>query len=158
VLIEYTITDEDVRGPFVQRIPRVFEGMARLDRLGYRSVAQLLAERFHTSEETIRLLNPRKKLDRAGTVLTVPNVADGRPEGQVLRIEVDKEAKAVRAFGPNDELVAFYPASIGSHEKPAPCGTYIVENPSYHYDPRFKFKGVRAKRKLTIAPGPLSLD
>jgi hypothetical protein len=110
----------------VQRIPRDFEGMARLDRLAYRSVAQLLAERFHTSEETIRLLNPRKKLDRAGTVLTVPNVADGGPEGQVLRIEVDKEAKVVRAFGPNEELVAFYPASIGSQEKPAPSGTYLI--------------------------------
>jgi lipoprotein-anchoring transpeptidase ErfK/SrfK len=75
-----------------------------------------------------------------------------------LRIEVDKEAKVVRAFGPNDELVAFYPASIGSHEKPAPKRhlqrSKVVENPTYHYDPRFKFKGVRARRKLTIAPGP----
>ena len=34
VLIEYMITDEDVRGVFVQRITRDFEGMARLDRPG----------------------------------------------------------------------------------------------------------------------------
>jgi lipoprotein-anchoring transpeptidase ErfK/SrfK len=158
VLVEYTVTEDDVRGPFMQKIPRDFEGMARLHGLSYRSAAQLLAEKFHTSEELIKQLNPGKTLDRAGIVITVPNVVGARPEGQVLRIEVDKPAKVVRAFGRNDELVAFYPASIGSSEKPAPSGTYgirqVVKNPTYHYDPRFKFKGVRAHEKLTIAPGP----
>ena len=158
VLSAYAITDDDVRGPFVRKIPRDFEGMARLHWLGYRSSAQLLAEKFHTSEETIKLLNPGKAVDRAGTVITVPNVAGGRPDGQVFKVEVDKPAKVVRAFGRNDELIAFYPASIGSREKPAPSGTYrvrqVVENPIYHYDPRFHFKGVRSRRKLAIAPGP----
>jgi lipoprotein-anchoring transpeptidase ErfK/SrfK len=158
VLIAYTVTEDDVRGPFMPKIPRDFEGMARLHRLSYRSPAQLLAEKFHTSEELIKLLNPGKTLDRAGTVITVPNVVDARPEGQVFRIEVDKPAKVVRAFGRDDELVAFYPASIGSSDKPAPSGTYgvrqVVKNPTYHYDPRFRFKGVRARKKLTIAPGP----
>ena len=42
VLIAYTITDDDVRGPFVHKIPRDFEGMARLHGLSYRSAAQLL--------------------------------------------------------------------------------------------------------------------
>src|SRR5262249_215701 len=37
VLIVYTIADDDVRGPFVRKIPHDFEGMARLHRLGYRS-------------------------------------------------------------------------------------------------------------------------
>ena len=158
VLIAYTVADDDVRGPFVGKIPRDFEGMARLPRLGYRSAVQLLAEKFHTSEEAIKLLNPGKTMDRAGTVITVPNVADGRPDGQVFKIEVDKPAKVVRALGRSGELVAFYPASVGSTEKPAPSGTYsvrrVVENPIYHYDPRFHFKGVRSKTRLTIAPGP----
>ena len=30
----------------------------------------------------------------------------------------------------------------------------VVENPDYHYDPKFAFKGVKAKHKLTIRPGP----
>jgi lipoprotein-anchoring transpeptidase ErfK/SrfK len=158
ILISYTIADDDVRSPFVPKIPRDFEGMTRLHGLGYRSVAQLLAEKFHTSEELIKLLNPGKALDRAGAVITVPNVVDARPAGQVFRIEVDKPAKVVRAFGRDDKLVAFFPASIGSREKPAPSGTYsirqVVKNPTYHYDPRFRFKGVRTQRKLTIAPGP----
>ncbi len=158
VLIAYTITEDDVRGPFLHKIPGDFEGMARLHGLGYRSAAQLLAEKFHTTEELIKLLNPGKTLDRTGTVITVPNVADGRPDGPVFKIEVDKPAKVIRALGRSNELVALYPASVGSREKPAPSGTYsvrrVVENPTYHYDPRFQFKGVRTQRRLTIAPGP----
>ena len=158
VLIAYAIADDDVRGPFVHKIPRDFEGMARLRWLGYRSASQLLAEKFHTSEDLIRLINPGKTLDRAGTVIAVPNVADRRQDGRVFKIEVDKPAKAIRALGRDDELVAFYPASVGSHEKPAPSGTYsvrrVVESPTYHYDPRFEFKGVRTRRALTIAAGP----
>jgi lipoprotein-anchoring transpeptidase ErfK/SrfK len=158
VLVAYTITDGDVRGPFVPDMPRDLEGMARLPELGYRSAAELLAEKFHTTEEMIRLLNPGATVDRAGTVITVPNVADGRPDGRVVRIEVDKPGRAVRAFGRNDEVVAFYPASVGSTEKPAPSGTYhirrIVKEPTYRYDPKFHFKGVRTDKEVTIAAGP----
>jgi lipoprotein-anchoring transpeptidase ErfK/SrfK len=157
-VIAYTITEDDVRGPFVPEIPRDLEGMARLPSLGYRNAAELLAEKFHTSAEVIALLNRSKTVDRAGTVITVPNVADGRPAGQVFRIEVDKPASVVRALGRNDEVVAFYPASIGSSEKPAPSGTYhvgrVVREPTYHYDPKFQFKGVKTDKELTIAPGP----
>ena len=157
-LTTYTITDDDVRGPFVREIPRDLEGMSRLSSLGYRNAAELLAEKFHTSEEVIALLNPGKTVDRTGMVITVPNVVGGRPAGQVFRIEVDKPAGAVRALGRHDELVAFYPASVGSTEKPAPSGTYhvrrIARDPTYRYDPKFRFKGVKTDRELTIAPGP----
>ena len=64
----------------------------------------------------------------------------------------------MRALGPNGELVAVYPASIGSTEKPAPSGTYragrVVFNPTYTYDPIFAFKGVTTQRKVQIAEGP----
>jgi hypothetical protein len=66
VLIRYTITDDDVRGPFVRKIPRDFEAMARLPGLGYWSATQLLAEQPHTSEEMMKLLNRGKTLDSAG--------------------------------------------------------------------------------------------
>jgi lipoprotein-anchoring transpeptidase ErfK/SrfK len=157
-LIAYTIADDDVRGPFVPQIPRDLEGMSKLSSLGYRSAAELLAEKFHTSEEIIALLNPGKTVDHAGTIITVPNVAGGRPAGQVVRIEVDKRAGTVRALGRHDELVALYPASVGSTEKPAPTGTYqvrrIARDPTWRYDPKFQFKGVKTDREVIIAPGP----
>ena len=46
----------------------------------------------------------------------------------------------------------------GSEEKPAPSGIFKVKgvewNPAYHYDPKFAWKEVKTKRKLTVAPGP----
>lgn len=155
--VAYTVTDDDVRGPF-RDIPAKLEAMAGLDSLPYRSAAELLAAKFHTSEAAIRVLNPGKAVDRAGTVLSVPNVADGRPDGQAVRIEADKAAGSVRVLGRHDELLAFYPASIGSTEKPAPSGTLqvtrVARDPTYRYDPKFQFKGVRTDKELVIAPGP----
>ncbi len=70
---------------------------------------------------------------------------------------IDKAESDVRAYHDGD-LVAFYPATIGSKEKPAPSGTFQVRrvawNPDYHYDPKFAWKGVKSKHKLTIKPGP----
>src|SRR5262249_4119832 len=95
---------------------------------------------------------------QAGTSIMVPNVRDARGDGEVAKVEVDKATKAVRAFGRDGALVAFYPATIGSQEKPAPSGSYrirgVAQNPTYHYDPKFQFKGVKSKQRFTIKPGP----
>ena len=164
-LTDYTISDADVKGPFVQKIPAQIEDMAKLERLAYASPQELLAEKFHTSEDLLKALNPGKRLDEAGTRIVVPNVLAGQADkgdkidkGAVARIEVEKGARALKVLDKGGKLLAFYPASIGSTEKPAPSGEYTVravaENPTYTYDPKFKFKGVKAKEKLTIKPGP----
>ena len=62
-----------------------------------------------------------KHLDRAGEVILAPSVVVPRAAGEVAKVEVNKAIKAVRALGKNGELVAFYPASIGSEEKPQIC-------------------------------------
>jgi lipoprotein-anchoring transpeptidase ErfK/SrfK len=71
---------------------------------------------------------------------------------------VEKAARDVRAYDKDGKLVAFYPATIGSSEKPAPSGTFKVRrvafNPDYHYNPKFAWKGVKAKEPLTVKPGP----
>jgi len=117
-----------------------------------------LSEKFHGSEALLQALNPGQMFDAAGATITVPNVRAERTMVKVVRIEVAKQARGVRAFGPGDELVAYYPASVGSQEKPAPSGTYRVRrailNPTYTYDPKFAFKGVTAKSKVEIAEGP----
>jgi lipoprotein-anchoring transpeptidase ErfK/SrfK len=57
-----------------------------------------------------------------------------------------------------NRLVAFYPATVGSEEKPSPAGTLKVasvqKNPTYRYDPEYAFKGVRSRKPFTIKPGP----
>ncbi|QIA25601.1 L,D-transpeptidase [Mesorhizobium sp. AA22] len=158
VLVTYEVARKDVRGPFTRRIPARMERMARLRRLGYRTAAERLAERFHISEQLLRMLNPGIGFRKAGTTLVVPDIGRGDPPAGVAGIEVDKGARLVRVLDPSGKWLAVYPASIGSDENPAPSGMAevkrVVRNPTYHYDPDFAFKGVKIKRPFTIAAGP----
>jgi lipoprotein-anchoring transpeptidase ErfK/SrfK len=71
---------------------------------------------------------------------------------------VDKSQRTVRALDGGGKLISFYPASVGSEERPAPSGTLsirsVAENPTYHYTPKLNFKGVKTKKPFTIAAGP----
>jgi lipoprotein-anchoring transpeptidase ErfK/SrfK len=162
VIVPYTIGEDDVKGPFARRIPRRLEDQAELERLAYRNPLELLAEKFHMDPDLLRELNPGKDFDRAGETILVAGVrqpiARGDKAEAVKRIEVAKGDHLVRAFGENDVLLAVYPASIGSDEKPAPSGTLVIKgiakNPVYTYNPDYAFKGVKAKRKFSIRPGP----
>src|SRR5215203_3505626 len=51
VLTEYTISNDDVRGPFLQTMPSKMEDMKDLPSLGYTSPKEKLAEKFHMSQE-----------------------------------------------------------------------------------------------------------
>jgi lipoprotein-anchoring transpeptidase ErfK/SrfK len=73
-------------------------------------------------------------------------------------IAVDKPARNVRAYDREGKLLAYYPATMGSEEKPAPSGVYKVRgvtwNPEYHYYPKFAWKEVKTKQQLTVEAGP----
>jgi lipoprotein-anchoring transpeptidase ErfK/SrfK len=154
---DYTITAEDVRGPFIKTLPS-FENMSKLPHMGYLNVSEELAERFHMSEGLLRALNPGKSLEKPGTVIAVADVARKATSDKVVRIEIDKTKRTLRGFDKAGNLVVFDPASIGSEERPAPSGTFKVVdvsfNPVYHYDPKLKFKGVNSKKPFDIQPGP----
>lgn len=158
-LIEYTITQDDVKGPFIGPLSDNMTELARLRWLGYRSPADLLAAKFHVAESLLRLLNDDMPLDRAGDVIVVPNIGTRAP-ADVGRIEVDKQNREVRARAFSGEVVAVYPASIGPEQKPSPSGNYrvrkVIRYPTYRYNPRFELVPVDIKRKLNIAPGPNS--
>lgn len=55
-----TIPEDFAAGPFA-RLPEKPEDQARLSRLGYVSLEEKLAERFHTTPEVLRELNPQLK-------------------------------------------------------------------------------------------------
>lgn len=157
VVVEYEISPKDVRGPFVKHVPTSFEAMARVPRLSYTGPRQELAEKFHMDEKLLNSLNPRADFDRSGTHIIVANVGV-RLWAKVDKILIDKQERSLVAFDKDGNSIAFYPASIGSEEKPAPSGLFKIRrvdrNPTYHYDPKFAFKGVKTKRELTIKPGP----
>jgi lipoprotein-anchoring transpeptidase ErfK/SrfK len=71
-LTTYTITAEDEQGPYVS-IPSDLVEQAKLERLGYKSAIEAIAERFHTTPELLERLNPGAGF-RVGESIKVPNV------------------------------------------------------------------------------------
>jgi lipoprotein-anchoring transpeptidase ErfK/SrfK len=158
VISQYTISESDVKGPFLDKIPAKMEDMKGLKALGYTSAREALAEKFHMSEALLSALNAGKKFDRAGETIFVANVAGRQNKLAIGRIEVDKPRQTVKAFDQQGALIAFFPATVGSSDKPTPSGTLKVvsshSNPTYGYNPDYGFKGVRSKRPFDIQPGP----
>ena len=157
-LTQYTVTDDDLRGPFAEKIPAKMEDMKDLPALGYTTLREKLAEKFHMSQELLRALNPKQKFEAAGETVVVTNIVSGDLPDKAARIEVDKTAQVLKLFARDQRLLAVYPATVGSTEKPAPSGrlkvTEAKKNPSYRYNPNYAFKGVRATKPFTIKPGP----
>ena len=65
---------DDVSGPFVYPFPKKPEDQAKLKFLGYRNMLEKVAERYHTTPDTVVALNGPDKLIGAGQTLRLPNV------------------------------------------------------------------------------------
>jgi lipoprotein-anchoring transpeptidase ErfK/SrfK len=154
IVRRYTITAEDVAGPFAP----VPEGMAAKasGHVGYESPLEALAEKFHMSQGFLKALNPGARFDRAGEEIIVAVSGADQLGIEVTRIEVDKSASAVRAYGSDGSLVATYPATIGSSSFPSPSGSMevraVAPAPTYHFDPSGRAWG--PDHALTIEAGP----
>jgi lipoprotein-anchoring transpeptidase ErfK/SrfK len=157
-IVEYEIQPADVKGPFNKTVPKTLEKKAELKTLNFTTPHELLAEKFHVDPALLSRLNPKVSFDAAGTKIQVPNVARKPSQAKVAKVVVDKSARTVRALDGEGKQISFYPASVGSEERPAPSGTLpvrsVAENPTYTYRPKLKFKGVKATKPFTIAPGP----
>jgi lipoprotein-anchoring transpeptidase ErfK/SrfK len=157
VMTDYVLTEKDVKGPFLDKLPVKMEEMKSLKKLDYTSAREALGERFHMSQDLLETLNPKAKFDKPGDTITIVKLSDRKPD-KVSRLEVDKVRQTVKAFAKDGALLAFYPASVGSDEKPTPSGalkvTSVHANPVYRYDPKYKFKGVESSKPFTINGGP----
>ena len=157
VVAEYVLTERDIKGPYIEKLPAKMEDMKSLKTLSYTGPKEALSERFHMSQDLLAALNPGQKFDRAGVKINVVHLPKQVP-AKAARIEVDKSRETVRAFAKDETLIAFYPASVGTEEKPTPSGALkvvsIQPNPTYRYDPAYKFKGVKSTKPFTINSGP----
>ncbi|MEM1317936.1 MAG: L,D-transpeptidase, partial [Pseudomonadota bacterium] len=156
-LTRYTITREDVSGPFISRVPIDYARKAELQSLAYTSVEEKLAERFHMSEAFLKRLNPGRDFRRLGTTITV--VAPGEKKKRAVHyIVADKARKQVRGYDRNGKLVVAYPATIGSASTPSPSGQHSVArialDPEYTYNPKINFQQGTNDKILRIPPGP----
>ena len=154
---DYVIAAADVKGPFLGVVPTDTAALAKLTRVGYATPAEGLAEKFHMDEALLRALNPKADFANAGTSIVVMRPADD-PLPLIARIEVDKSAAELRGYDAAGKLVAAFPATVGSTERPAPSGQWAVRavapDPNYTYDPSRLTFGDAKKGKFTIPPGP----
>lgn len=158
IVVEYKISAKDSAHRFAKKIPRDYARQARLKRLAYTSAREMLAERFHISEQLLVALNRRTSLRKAGGSISVIAATRVALPGSALRVEAVKSTGMVVVYGEGDRILASYPATIGSGETPSPEGEYqierVVRNPTYHYDPDKNFQQGNNTRKLVLPAGP----
>ena len=155
-LAPYTITPDDVAGPFV-KIPREIMAQARLKSLGYQSPQEKMGERFHIDPGLLARLNPGKRLTKAGEVILVPNVMREYVV-TAAKVVVAKNNRTVSAIAADGTLLAQYPATMGSEHDPLPIGNWTITEidhyPWFHYNPALFWDAKAQDAKANIPPGP----
>lgn len=152
----YAITAEDAAaiGP---EIPEDYALKAQMEFLGYASLEELVAERFHMDQDLLVALNDGAPFAEGATVAVAAYGPD-ITEPKVARIVADKTVRQVRAYDAEGKLVVAYPATIGSENNPSPTGTHLIAAvapmPNYTYDPSVNFQQGENTEKLVIPPGP----
>ena len=164
VTTAYKITEADVKGPFINPLPRDLIEQAQLPALSYQSINEALAERFHASPALLTRLNRGAKFT-PGASITVPAVTpfvDGaKPAGAApvegLKIEVSREG-TLRAVRSDGSLEFFAPVTSGSEHDPLPPGQWKVTavswRPTFNYNPALFWDANPAHSKAAIKPGP----
>lgn len=155
ILTDYTITEEDTTG-LTDAIPDNVREKSRMDWLGYTSVSEKLAERFHMDQDFLEMLNPDAGFTAGETITVVDPGA--RLDAQVARIEIRKSERRAVSFDADGTMISNYPVAIGSESTPSPSGTVevtaIAMDPTYSYNPDINFEADGVEEALTLPPGP----
>ena len=169
-LTAYTLTAEDVAGPYVARIPDDMMEKRTLEVLAYTSPAEMLAERFHCTPQLLARLNPDAQW-RAGEVLQVPDVepfvAPARTEtretnppaaDRTADVRVSKSAGVLTVRSTDGAVLFSAPVTSGSHHDPLPLGAWKVTavylRPVFNYNPELFWDADPAHAKARLPAGP----
>jgi lipoprotein-anchoring transpeptidase ErfK/SrfK len=156
-LTTYTIRAADLAelGPH----PRKWADKAKLDRLAYPSLDELLAEKFHCTRALLADLNPGSDIAhlQPGRIINVPALSDDVPIARGDRVEVNLSEKVIHVLAGGKVVGMFY-CSVAKDKANLPSGpasvVCISENPTYLFDPE-KWPEVKdVHEKLNIPPGP----
>jgi lipoprotein-anchoring transpeptidase ErfK/SrfK len=164
--ISYTISEADMKGPFVKSIPRSLPAQAGLASLGYTSVLEKLAEKFHTSPAMLKQLNPRTPM-AANNSIQVPavqpfdfNAPNPTPDPAVadITVHVTKSDSSLRVKRGDGSVLFFAPVTTGSEHDPLPPGDWKVTavnwRPAFHYNPDLFWDAKATDERATIKAGP----
>jgi lipoprotein-anchoring transpeptidase ErfK/SrfK len=157
VVTERTIEDVDIEGPFTEEIPDSLDEQRDLERLGYRDASEKLAETYHMDQDFFDSLNKGRDI-KAGSPVLVANIRQDDNISGIAKLEVIKSINQLRAYDEDGKLLAAFPATVGSEQRPAPSGELtieaVAENPTYTVKPSNDIAGVKASEAFEIAPGP----
>ena len=172
-LTQYTITPEDVAGPFIDKMPSDMMESSKLPALAYASPLEALAEKFHSSPALLTKLNPSAQWT-AGEAISVPDVepfsvpapaekpaakatAGTKPAASALEVVISgaNQSLTVREGG---KVLMYAPVTIGSQKDPLPVGEWKVTgvswNPVFNYNPDLFWDADPQHAKAKIPAGP----
>lgn len=161
-VVQMTVDAEMLKGPFIPILPKNVYEQAKLRCLCYASVSEMLAERYHTTIEVMRKLNPGVGFAalKPGDRIWAPSVEPIAMVKRVARIQVSKTGNYVHAFASDGALVFHFPSTLGSRYDPSPKGkfrvTAIAWDPVFRYDPRLFSDVADTKPGAKLPPGPNS--
>lgn len=154
--IEYTITAQDLKGPYVQSIPADYAEQSKMKGLYYTRVTEMLGEKFHMDELFLQKINSGASFNKVGEKIIVANVQNILPSN-TKTIIAHKGSKQLYLLDQQNKMIASFPATIGSEDNPSPSGMHtissIVSNPHYSYNPNNFIQGKNLKH-LSLPPGP----
>jgi lipoprotein-anchoring transpeptidase ErfK/SrfK len=165
--VTYTITPQDVAGPFINTMPRDMMESAKLPALGYTSALELLAEKFHASPALLRSLNAGAAWAE-GESIKVPNVepfelpskadkpaaaakaapgakpaagdkaaAGSKPGAMAMEVVISGATKSLSVRDATGKVVMYAPITVGSTKDPLPIGGWKVVGVSWN--PTFNY-------------------
>ena len=154
--IEYTITAQDLKGPYAQSIPVDYAEQSKMRGLYYTRVTEMLGEKFHMDELFLQKINSGATFNKVGEKIIVANVKNTLPKN-IKMIIAHKGSKQLYLLDQQNKMIASFPATIGSEDNPPPSGTHvigsIVPNPHYSYNPKNFIQGKNLK-PVSLPPGP----
>ena len=157
ILVEYTLTQDDVDGPF-REIPADTMAKSQLDALPYSSVEEALGEKFHASPALLNKLNPDVDFSVAGTTITVPHVAAAAHLPKPAKVVVSKSLSALQLLDDSGKVLGQFPVTTGSAQFPLPIGEWkingVARDPVWHFDPKLIAGTKKTDRKAEIPAGP----
>ena len=153
----YTLTVADVAGPY-EKLPVDPMEKAKLTALGYESMQEALAERFHRAPRLLADLNRGRPLNAGDTIVVADVAGAAKPAGPAVSIRIDKSDKMLYLLGAQDKVLAGFPISLGGADDPLPVGrlkiTSEVKNPQFTYNPLL-LKGTKPTDiKAQLPAGP----
>jgi lipoprotein-anchoring transpeptidase ErfK/SrfK len=166
---DYTIPEEALA--FVGETKSKPSEQAKLKRMHYGSLLELVAERFHSAEEFLKKLNPGMNLEelKPGDTVKVPNVlpfkiedlkpgfAEKNPELAKRKIYIDTKDRFLLVYD-DKQLVAEFPITPGSSKLPAPMGLWrlvgIATLPVFRHDEGVLNHGEKTSTFFNLPPGP----